>query len=60
MFSRQPSGRSRMAQRDQQVNMKRVFIWILILIVAIGIVYALTGGTPTAIASGPENPPAQQ
>ena len=49
-----------MAQRDQQVNMKRVFIWILILIVAIGIVYALTGGTPTAIASGPENPPAQQ
>ena len=49
-----------MAQRDQQVNMKRVFIWILILIVAIGIVYALTGGTSTATASGPENPPAQQ
>ena len=49
-----------MAQRDQQVNMKRVFVWILILIVAIWIVYALTGGTSTPKASAPENPPAQQ
>jgi hypothetical protein len=49
-----------MAEPDQQVTLKRVFVWILILIVAIWIVYALTGGTSTPKASGEENPPAQQ
>ena len=43
MFSKPPVRSSPMAQRDQQLNMKRVFVWILILIVAIWIVYALTG-----------------
>ena len=51
-----------MAQRDQQLNMKRVFVWILILVVAVWIVYALTGGTSTPKAAAPasESPPAQQ
>jgi hypothetical protein len=39
-----------MAEPAPQRNMKRVFIWILIIILVIWIVYALAGGpsTPTS------------
>jgi cell division septal protein FtsQ len=36
-----------MAQPDRQVTMKRVFIWLLILVLAIWIAYALMGGLST-------------
>ena len=46
-----------MAQPDQQVNMKRVFIWILIFIIAVWIVYAVLGGpsTPKASTASPDS-----
>lgn len=33
-----------MAQPDRQVTMNRVFIWLLILVLAIWIAYVLMGG----------------
>jgi hypothetical protein len=36
-----------MAEPASQQNLKRVFIWALILIIAVWIVYALMGGPST-------------
>lgn len=36
-----------MAEPASQQNLKRVWIWALVLIIAIWIVYALSGGTST-------------
>ncbi len=36
-----------MAEPAPERNMKRVFIWVLIIILAIWIVYALAGGPAT-------------
>jgi hypothetical protein len=36
-----------MADPAPQQSLKRVWIWILVLIIALWIVYALTGGTST-------------
>ena len=48
-----------MAEPASQINMKRVFIWILILILATWIVYSLTSGTSTP-RTETDSPPAQQ
>lgn len=49
-----------MAEPPQQLNMKRVFIWILILLVAVWIVYALTGGPSTPRTETGSDTAAQQ
>jgi hypothetical protein len=47
-----------MAEPSSQMNMKRVFIWILILTLAMYIVYSRTSGTSTRPET--DSPPAQQ
>jgi hypothetical protein len=50
-----------MAEPQPQKNLKRVWIWILILICAAWIVYALTGKTsPPRTETGSDSGPVQQ
>jgi hypothetical protein len=50
-----------MAEPAPQRSLSRVWIWALVLIVAIWIIYALTGGTsPPRTETGADSAPAQQ
>ena len=50
-----------MAEPAAQRNLKRVWIWILILIVAAWVIYALTGGPSTpATETGADSAVEQQ
>jgi hypothetical protein len=44
IFSSHSREEACMAQPERQVTMKRVFIWLLILVLAIWIAYVLMGG----------------
>jgi hypothetical protein len=51
-----------MAEPAPQRSLKRVWIWVLILIVVVWVVYALTGGpsTPSTETAGDSASPAAQ
>jgi hypothetical protein len=45
-----------MAEPESQRNLKRVWIWALILIVVVWIIYALTGGpSPPSSQTAPDS-----